>query len=333
MATKTMKVSPLVFVSHANRDKSLVDKLVHALVSNGVRVWYDRWEILVGHDIVDKVYDGIRRADYLAIVLTQQSIRSKWVKEELNAAKMREIEQQRTLVLPLLYEKIQLPPSLTTKRYADFTQSFESGLAELLEVFGISKSNDDMLCQLARVLDQYADEAVRNRWDVFAGAFNRYPVPYIHGNRDANSQSFAKILEKVDAGIENTQAMIGHDYRALASDQDRNVKHENSLWTDSLWNKTWRIAREILDEKQEMFFEDIDGFRGEVASEFRFRVLNDIGPSLANLWTSRGERVVQNAIHVILAILEIEITHKKPTRDTAVAMSRHVKSTSRRRGT
>jgi hypothetical protein len=110
---------PDIFLSYSTKDKALANALVNDLRKNGISVWYDADEILVGHDIVDKVYDGIRNSKYLAILLTPNSINSKWVKQELNYAKVLQIEESQVTILPLLYRDCELPSALRTKKYAD----------------------------------------------------------------------------------------------------------------------------------------------------------------------------------------------------------------------
>ena len=88
--------------------------------------------MLVGHSIVDRVYEGIRDSDYLAIVLTRNSVESKWVRQELSAAKVREIEDEEVVILPLLFEACPIPTILADKRYADFRHDFSAGESELV---------------------------------------------------------------------------------------------------------------------------------------------------------------------------------------------------------
>lgn len=47
-----------VFISYSSGERSVAEKIAQRLRSDGFQVWYDEWEVLVGHDIVDKVYDG-----------------------------------------------------------------------------------------------------------------------------------------------------------------------------------------------------------------------------------------------------------------------------------
>ena len=77
---------PDVFISYSSKDLELAKGLVKNLEARGISVWFDDNALLVGQDVVDEVYEGIRNSRYLAIVLTENSVNSKWVKQELNFA-------------------------------------------------------------------------------------------------------------------------------------------------------------------------------------------------------------------------------------------------------
>lgn len=44
------------FVSHSSKDKPIVDKIVADLESNGVSVWYDKFEIRAGDDKIGRAH-------------------------------------------------------------------------------------------------------------------------------------------------------------------------------------------------------------------------------------------------------------------------------------
>jgi hypothetical protein len=71
---------------------------------------------------------------YIAVVISQKSIGAPWVKRELDVAMNREIASGEVVVLPLLYEKCELPEFLKGKLYADFSkpEDYEAVLAKLL---------------------------------------------------------------------------------------------------------------------------------------------------------------------------------------------------------
>jgi hypothetical protein len=127
-----------VFISHSSNDQYLADLLVKDLKKLGVQVWYDKFEILVGHDITDKVYQGLMAADYVAVILTESSVKSRWVQEELNYAKQRAITAGgKRVILPLLFKDCDIPAAITTLKYADFRESYSRGFEELAASLGI----------------------------------------------------------------------------------------------------------------------------------------------------------------------------------------------------
>lgn len=123
------------FISYAHGDASFVARLAEDLIASGVGVWLDRWEIKVGDSMSDRIQEGIQDSDYLVIVLSPNSVNSSWVREELNAARIRQLESRRVMVLPVLYQDCEIPPLLRDKRYADCRgEHYEGGLQQLLDV-------------------------------------------------------------------------------------------------------------------------------------------------------------------------------------------------------
>jgi hypothetical protein len=123
------------FICYSHQDSSFVNRLVGDLSSKGIRTWLDKWEIKVGDSITGKISEGIGQNDYLIIVLSEASVKSEWVKRELNAALMKELKRKSVVVLPLLLEDCDIPPLVADKKYADFRQGYDAGLAELLARF------------------------------------------------------------------------------------------------------------------------------------------------------------------------------------------------------
>jgi len=129
---------PKVFVSHSAKDSGFVKQLATDLKDAGIAVWFDQWEIKVGDSIIEKINEGISSSDYLIVVLSKSSTTSKWVREELSAAKTIEIDKRGVFILPVLLETCDIPPMIASKRYADFRVSYEKGLTGLLDVFGLT---------------------------------------------------------------------------------------------------------------------------------------------------------------------------------------------------
>jgi len=126
---------PRVFISYSHADRVFVDKLSETLQDGGVDVWIDKWMIQVGDSITQKINDGIGNSDFLIVVLSRASVRSKWVREELNTALIRNVEQDKhAFILPVLIEDCDMPTLLQHRKYADFRDDSAQALQELLAV-------------------------------------------------------------------------------------------------------------------------------------------------------------------------------------------------------
>ena len=126
------KVGASVFISHSSADKQFANWLGTDLKAAGHSPWLDEWEIRVGESIPRKVSDGIRDADFVVVVLTESAVASHWVEREWQNKYWDEVSAGTIQVLPALYKDCSIPELLKTKRYADFRNSYNRGLDDLL---------------------------------------------------------------------------------------------------------------------------------------------------------------------------------------------------------
>jgi hypothetical protein len=117
-----------IFLSHSSKDKWFVNRLAVDLTHLGHRVWLDEWEIHIGESIPTKISAGLDMADFIAVVLTEHAVASKWVEREWQVKYWDEIEKNKTSVLPLLVEDCKIPALLRTRKYADFRTDYSPAL-------------------------------------------------------------------------------------------------------------------------------------------------------------------------------------------------------------
>jgi hypothetical protein len=134
-----------VFISYSSIDREKATQLAFDLIHRGYRVWFDKWEILAGQSIVDEVFSGILESEFLIVILSKESCKSKWVREELATGKLAEIERRKTTVIPVLLEPCDIPASLKTKMYANFTRSWADGLRDLTTSIDMHKMGLDQV--------------------------------------------------------------------------------------------------------------------------------------------------------------------------------------------
>jgi hypothetical protein len=106
-------MSPKVFVSHASEDKDrFVLRFAERLRQKGIDAWLDKWEMLPGDSLVDKIFEeGIKEAKAVIVVLSKFSVEKPWVREELNAAFVKRINNGSKLI-PVVIDDCEVPEAL-----------------------------------------------------------------------------------------------------------------------------------------------------------------------------------------------------------------------------
>lgn len=110
-----------------------MERLAHDLTIHGFTVWIDFWSMRAGESLLAKIGAGITGSAFFCVALSKTSVASDWVNRELEVALNREFAAKRVIVIPLLLEDVNMPPFLTPKKYADFKDSYETGLKETVE--------------------------------------------------------------------------------------------------------------------------------------------------------------------------------------------------------
>ena len=126
-----------IFLCHSHKDKLLhAEPLAKDLKKHGLDVWYDSWSILPGDSLIQKISVGIRESDCFIVLLTPNSIDSKWVNVELGLA-LKRWEKEGIRIIPIIWGECELPGFLKSINYLDFRKSYTSSVKELLLTFGI----------------------------------------------------------------------------------------------------------------------------------------------------------------------------------------------------
>lgn len=93
-----------VFVSHTSEDKSdLVLPLVQYLVSFGLRVWYDEFELSVGDSLSRKIDHGLSQSAYGVVVISPAFLGKLWPEYELRGLVAKEMGREK-LMLPVWWK-------------------------------------------------------------------------------------------------------------------------------------------------------------------------------------------------------------------------------------
>jgi hypothetical protein len=121
-----------VFISHAVADTDIVEAIATVLKEHDYAPWVADTELLPGDDIGQTISEGIAAADVFLVVLSSNSLRSKWVQREIESAVLRE-DEKRVVVVPILIGDVEPPAFLQNRFYLRLQPGFSTdALAPLL---------------------------------------------------------------------------------------------------------------------------------------------------------------------------------------------------------
>jgi uncharacterized protein YjbI with pentapeptide repeats len=93
-----------VFISYSHADSGFVDELHKRLKEGGISVWLDRHGTVTG-PLQKQVSRAIRLNDVVVLVLSEASINSDWVQNELEMARRKENEEDRDVLCPVALDE------------------------------------------------------------------------------------------------------------------------------------------------------------------------------------------------------------------------------------
>jgi len=109
-----------VFISHASEDKEVIVRdLATALQNEGLRVWYDEFELHIGDSLRRKIDNGLANSRVGLVVLSPAFVSKGWTNYELDGIVTRVMTGEQVL-LPIWHnltkaEVIAYSPSLADK--------------------------------------------------------------------------------------------------------------------------------------------------------------------------------------------------------------------------
>jgi len=111
-----------VFISHASEDKeAVVRPLANALISCGLKVWYDEFTLRIGDSLRQKIDRGLSKSRVGLVVLSPSFIAKGWTNYELDGIVTRTISGEQIL-LPIWH-------NITKQQVLDYSSSLADKVA------------------------------------------------------------------------------------------------------------------------------------------------------------------------------------------------------------
>lgn len=119
-----------IFISHSSVDKPFVRRLAARITKAGYEVWLDEHELLAGDALGEKIAGALKETKVIVVVVSENSVRSNWLKYELNIAIERMIKGD-CRVIPAVIDEAPVPSEVEGRKYADFRKNFSAGLRSI----------------------------------------------------------------------------------------------------------------------------------------------------------------------------------------------------------
>jgi hypothetical protein len=116
------------FISYSSDDQTFAERLYADLQANGVRCWFAPKDMKIGDRLRVRIDESIRLYEKLLLVLSETSVRSAWVEQEVESAISREMPDLPPVLFPIRLDETVLEidtgwPALIkrTRHIGDFT--------------------------------------------------------------------------------------------------------------------------------------------------------------------------------------------------------------------
>jgi hypothetical protein len=109
-----------IFLSHSSKDKAVVRPLAERLRADGVKVWFDAWEIKPGDSIPAKIEEGLEHSRVLVLCMSANAFGSDWSRLESGTFRFRDPLNKERRFLPLRLDEAPIKGSLAQFLYINW---------------------------------------------------------------------------------------------------------------------------------------------------------------------------------------------------------------------
>ena len=218
-------LSPKVFLSFGWEDHQLAERVARKLMKSSIDTWWAEWEIQSGDSLRQRIDEGLGVCTHFVVLLSQDSIRKPWVKQEMDAGLVRMLEEKCKFI-PLRYglKPSELPPLLSARYSPEITDDCD--LASLInDIHGISRKP-----QLGTV--PYNKELPDIGFSVAATAIaNLFCEQSETGTCSDPILSLEQIIEHTGLSHEDVEDGL-YELRSFFKDDHHHVRPESELFVE-----------------------------------------------------------------------------------------------------
>jgi len=109
-----------VFLSHSSKDQAVVRAVAERLRKDGLRVWFDEWQIKAGDSIPAKIEEGLEHSRVLVLCMSANAFGADWAQLEAGTFRFRDPLNKERRFIPLRLDAAPIKGSLAQFLYINW---------------------------------------------------------------------------------------------------------------------------------------------------------------------------------------------------------------------
>ena len=106
-----------IFISHSSADKDIALYIASDLTEANFNVWFDLWDLKLGHSIPKEIERGLDKADALVIILSKNYLKSVFCNDEWASYYMKYSSKPNKIIIPIIIDESEPPTMIYSKKY------------------------------------------------------------------------------------------------------------------------------------------------------------------------------------------------------------------------
>lgn len=131
-----------ISISYAHADREIALKIADAVRGVRHQIWIADWKLTIGDTIAERIDRTMRPGDILLILLSPDSVHSRWIQDEISSTLAQELRDRAITIIPALVRDCDIPPMLADRRFIDFRGEIHQGLHRLVDQIAAASSLD-----------------------------------------------------------------------------------------------------------------------------------------------------------------------------------------------
>lgn len=147
-----------IFISSSRYDRKELRMILEALQKDGHDIFSDDLKIKTGDNWFKKINEGIKDFDAILIVLSSETMNSKFALKEIESIVLNDISNKKTRIIPIITDRSVPPSYLMNYQFVDMSRGIHYGIEKLRKV--LASGIDRPIREIENIRD---DQNTRNK--------------------------------------------------------------------------------------------------------------------------------------------------------------------------